>query len=454
MNYYILPKNNITFDFHYTTIEQILYDSYISRSLQNSLQIIENQLRSYDLKTVEELKQYFNTYEYIFTNVPNSNLSVSKVKPDSNIFYELMEIFFVFNINEALKYKKQITTMHFTPNYTSSIYLLHLIRENNVDNCNYCNFDADKIIEDTQIKNENEREQESKNKSDFLFFEFKKEHYSDLHTYFKNMLVVLYVILSRQNKNGISIVKIDHIFYKWIVDVLYIFTGLYDKVYIIKPYVSNIMTNERYVVCKNFTFISHESEKECLCKNDVLHTLDEIIERMNVNPYFSYSFINNHIPYYFINKIEESNTVIGQQQLETYILLVNILKNKNKDEKLETIKRNHIQKCIQWCEKYKIPHNKFMDKTNIFLNDRMCKELFIQEPGNENGNENENENEYESELESESSKRMIQHKFNIDIEPDSDIRIDDICTNIKLELDDDLDIDNDLEIENYLDKIK
>jgi S-adenosylmethionine:tRNA ribosyltransferase-isomerase len=38
-----------------------------------------------------------------------------------------------------------------------------------------------------------------------------------------------------------------------------------------------------------------------------------------------------------------------------------------KEEKIETIKRNNIQKSISWCEKFKIPYNKFVEKTNIFL---------------------------------------------------------------------------------------
>jgi hypothetical protein len=60
--------------------------------------------------------------------------------------------------------------------------------------------------------------------------------------------------------------------------------------------------------------------------------------------------------------------VIGQQQLEAYDQIINIFKNKNKDEKIEVLKRNHIQKCIQWCEKNQLPHNKFVERVNIFLN--------------------------------------------------------------------------------------
>ena len=67
------------------------------------------------------------------------------------------------------------------------------------------------------------------------------------------------------------------------------------------------------------------------------------------------------------SQLEESNIVIGQQQLEAYDQIINIFKNRNREEKLENLKRTHIQKCIQWCEKNLLPHNKFIDKINIFL---------------------------------------------------------------------------------------
>jgi hypothetical protein len=36
-------------------------------------------------------------------------------------------------------------------------------------------------------------------------------------------------------------------------------------------------------------------------------------------------------------------------------------------DKIESLKKTNIQKCIQWCEKFKIPNNKFAEKVNIFL---------------------------------------------------------------------------------------
>ena len=66
-------------------------------------------------------------------------------------------------------------------------------------------------------------------------------------------------------------------------------------------------------------------------------------------------------------KLDDINIIFGQQQLESLDLVINILKNKNKDDKIESIKKNNIQKSVAWCEKYKIPCNKFSDKINIFL---------------------------------------------------------------------------------------
>jgi hypothetical protein len=79
------------------------------------------------------------------------------------------------------------------------------------------------------------------------------------------------------------------------------------------------------------------------------------------------SILNFEIPYYFKMKLDDINIIFGQQQLESLDLIINILKNKNKEDKIETIKKTNIQKSVSWCEKYKIPCNKFSEKTNIFL---------------------------------------------------------------------------------------
>ena len=65
--------------------------------------------------------------------------------------------------------------------------------------------------------------------------------------------------------------------------------------------------------------------------------------------------------------MDDMNIIIGQQQIESLDIIINILKNKNREDKIETIKKSNIQKSVAWCEKYKIPCNRFLEKINIFL---------------------------------------------------------------------------------------
>ena len=187
------------------------------------------------------------------------------------------------------------------------------------------------------------------------------------------MINVLHIIIKNQNIDGISIIKIDNIFYKPIIEVLFILSTLFEQVIIIKPQVSNILSSDRYIVCKKFT-PPVNLHKIQIQLQEIEKQIYNLEDNMTI-----ISLIQNSISYHFINKIEESNIVIGQQQLETFDQIINIIKNKNKDDKIETIKRNHIQKCIIWCEKYKIPHNKFIDKTNIFLNSKIVKDTSVKD---------------------------------------------------------------------------
>ena len=158
------------------------------------------------------------------------------------------------------------------------------------------------------------------------------------------------------------IIKIDYIFHKPIIDLLYLISSLFEKVYIIKPNTSNITTFEKYIVCKNFNG-SAETKLE-LYKNNY-YNLSNFIKNLDGNNITS--IIDNDIQYYFINKIDDMNIILGHQQLESLNQIINILKNKNKEEKIENIKKTSIQKAVTWCEKFKIPCNRFSEKTNIFL---------------------------------------------------------------------------------------
>jgi hypothetical protein len=106
-----------------------------------------------------------------------------------------------------------------------------------------------------------------------------------------------------------------------------------------------VSSYEKFIICKGFVPSSYSNA----CYQD----LSLFIDNYNKTQTIHY-LIDFKIPCYFLNKINDINIILGQHQLETIQQFINILKNKNKLEKLDLLKNNNRQKCIQWCEKYKI----------------------------------------------------------------------------------------------------
>ena len=74
------------------------------------------------------------------------------------------------------------------------------------------------------------------------------------------------------------------------------------------------------------------------------------------------------MPYHFIKRLEEVNAILGEQQIDNILTTLRFIENKErKGEKIQQIKNNNIQKCIQWCEQNNIPHYKTANTGNIFM---------------------------------------------------------------------------------------
>ena len=274
-----------------------------------------------------------------------------------------MEIFTSLNIFE--NYHNTLYSLCVSKNYNDILDCIELIRENKYNINDYSdNYDLSfDFTLDLNLKINNKT-------YDFIFYEFDKKCSENLNIYFIYLINIITIIMNYQSKNGIFIVKIDLTFHKPVLDILYILSFMYEKTYVSKPHTSNIVSFEKYIVCKNFILndskkIIYEKIKEEF--NNFFNKFRnyELINKVECKNIIS--IINTEIPYYFLNKIDEINSIIGQQQLESIDQIINIVKNKNKDDKMQLVKRINIQKSVNWCEKYKIPHNKFIDKTNIFI---------------------------------------------------------------------------------------
>jgi len=355
MSYYILPKNNNNI-FVNPTCDNTDYKICISHSLYNyynellkQLQLIcSNDTFSYS-NNYEDIIKFMNPYDYIFSNVPGSKFSVSKLTPKTTLFYDFLEIIKSLNILDNYK-NISIQSLHITPNYNDSIECIELFHEDYKEDNLLC---FSKIDNDTHISIHNI-------KFNFMFFEAFYRN-DNINNYILNLIEIFMIILNHQTVDGISIIKINETVHKPVIEFIYLLTSTFEKVYIIKPNTNNITSFEKYIVCKNFINDPYKLEVN---KNNyrILQNSLKNIDHKNI-----ISIINKELPYCFINKIDEINIIIGQQQLEALDQMINILKNKNKEEKIENIKKINIQKSIGWCEKFKIPCNKFSEKINIFL---------------------------------------------------------------------------------------
>jgi hypothetical protein len=367
MSYYILPKINNILSFNLKTLnEPPIISPYISSSLifyycellKEIKSIMNNDIDCSDILINEVIKS-INPYEYIFSKVPGTKYSVSKLKSASNLIYDLLEI--LNSINVLDKYKEKINCIIFSSNNKDINECIALLRDETKYNDNYDNYEYLNISTLTETINSSYH---------FIYFDSKTKFFKD---YLFSLMQIILFIIRYQIKGGNCIIKIHTTIDKPIIDIIYILTTLYDKTYIVKPNTNNIATFEKYIVCKDFCINDNNNELLKKYYNDISNILESYKNLKNEKVY---SLLDFEIPCYFINKLDDINIIIGQQQLETFNLLINILKNKNREEKLETIRKTNIHKCILWCEKFGIPHNKFNDKTNIFL------------PNNNNENKN------------------------------------------------------------------
>jgi len=355
MSYYIIPKVHYSIEISpiitekdiFPCISQTFINYYNSKKQDIELLCNKNKEYSYDT-----IIQNVNTHEYIFTKVPGSNFSVSKLKPKSILFYDLFEI--IQNINLLDVFKCDIlNSLIIGNNYEDSLECLEMMRENYNNDKFFCYYEYNTDLHNW-IKN---------NRFNFIIYEI-NNNTDNINNYIIKFIETLIIITSNLIENGIFIIKIDNLFYKPVLDIIYIFSSLFEKTYIIKPNTSCISNLDKYIILKSFIV----KKNDYILMNNYNTILKNFLDSYKTNTCLNIqSIINFDLPYYFLNKIDDINLIMGQQQLELFEQVINILLSKNKEDKIESLKKYNIQKCVQWCEKFKIPCNKFSDKINIFL---------------------------------------------------------------------------------------
>ena len=140
------------------------------------------------------------------------------------------------------------------------------------------------------------------------------------------------------------------------IDTIYFLSLVFETVHIFKPHTSRYANSERYVVCQEFRI----SDSTFLVQ--FFHSI--------MNHSISRLFVHE-IPYMYLNKLEEHNAIIGQQQIENILSTLSLIENP-KPQKLDVMKRRNIGLCIKWCEKHNVPRYDSIQHKNLFTEESVA----------------------------------------------------------------------------------
>lgn len=390
MTFFLLPKtnNHIYEKIKYSVLSETENPVFISNSLSYYLSDIKCRINSRE-KMWDVYKKYTNPYEYIHTPVPVKRKSVSKYKPISRSYFKMIELLHLFDI----KFEGPIRSFHLAEGPGGFIEALATLRKCKEDQ--YIGMTLQDTMNDSNIpawkKSQNFLNKFPnvllENGADFtgnilvlenlkhcrdLYgssmdfisadggFDFSMDfNYQEIFIS-KLLFAQMAFALTMQKKGGTFMLKIFDAFMKHTIDILYILSSFYEKVYSVKPQTSRYANSEKYIVCKGFLFESNDEfyDKIESCFVNMVKNKKEVPCR----------FLEMEVPYYFIQKIEECNAIFGQKQIQNIHYTLSLIDNKYKQDKMEILLKKNIQKSIEWCMKYDVQYNILIGNTNIFSN--------------------------------------------------------------------------------------
>ena len=402
MSYYLLPAITYIPDLDKHILPTVSNNNkiIINRTLHKYLSILKLKIDECEVAW-DKFKKYTNPYEFIHSIIPNTRQSICTYKPLSRSFFKMIEMTHMLNILNELP-RDKCKSFHLAEGPGGFIEALVFLRKNRNDE-----YYGMTLLEDTNVNIPGWRKSKgflfenpnviietgSDGKGDLmnsmnLIYCYKKyKGQFDLITgdggfdfsihYLSQEMVSASLIISQisfaiamQKHGGTFIIKMFDTFSKVSLDILYLLSNIYETVHFVKPHTSRYANSEKYIICKNFRI--NDSQRQDLINSlfKLLVKLQTVVTSQTIVTSQSENNIDNlfnfELPYYFINKVEEYNAIFGQQQVENISTTLNLIVN-NKPDKLELLKKYNIQKCINWCQEYKLEYNSLVQSNNIFL---------------------------------------------------------------------------------------
>jgi 23S rRNA U2552 (ribose-2'-O)-methylase RlmE/FtsJ len=352
----------------------------ISESLYSYLYEIKEKMNSFQSEW-DVCKKYTNPFEYIHTPCPTTKRCISAKKPLSRSYFKMIEMYKFFTFDFG---KDPIQTFHLAEGPGGFIEAIAHLRscKGDVytgmtlqDNKNDHNIPAWKksdafLRENSNVKIENGITGTGdilsvdnfvacveKYKSSMMFitgdggFDF-SENFNEQEKNIGDLLFSQIAFsLCLQKRGGAFILKIFDFFMSHTIDLLYLLSSFYEKVYITKPDTSRYANSEKYLVCIGFLYNDCDSFYPILLS---------AFKKMTDNKSEVCRFLTKPISYYFKMKLEEFNICFGQQQIENISSTIALIENndsKYKNNKINDLIKINSQKCVNWCIKYGVSNN-------------------------------------------------------------------------------------------------
>jgi hypothetical protein len=138
-----------------------------------------------------------------------------------------------------------------------------------------------------------------------------------------------------QRRRGKFILKIFDSFMQHTIDLIYLLSSFYEKVYITKPNTSRYANSEKYIVCIGFLYDSNtefypffKSTFESMCKYDIVKEDNNEDVMFEMNPR---RFLNIPVSHFFMKKLEEYNAIFGQKQIQNIHYTLSMIENKKRN---------------------------------------------------------------------------------------------------------------------------
>jgi 23S rRNA U2552 (ribose-2'-O)-methylase RlmE/FtsJ len=352
----------------------------ISNSLSHYLYDIKQRIDAHENQW-DVCKRYTNPFEYIHTIVPGKRKGVAKHRPLSRSYFKMIELVKFFKLLETQG--GDIRSFHLAEGPGGFIEALAHIRGNENDRyIGMTMLDAASLREDQGVPGwkksqqflaenattvsiecgadgtgnilsmENLRHCIAKygNQMDLITgdggFDF-SQNFNEQEIHITKLLFgQLVYAVCLQKPGGCFVLKVFDCFMSQTLDILAILSSLYDKVYLTKPQTSRYGNSEKYVVCKGFIPPSSSSS--------LLLLIQAFSDMLDCKEEEAFRFLSRELPLLFLSRMEEYNAIFGQQQIENIYYTLSLMEHKYKSEKMETLVKSNVQKCMQWCAKFNV----------------------------------------------------------------------------------------------------